>query len=195
MACRTVEDPDERHLSIILTPFIPCNAKLPIIALFASYFFGPSSWLVSFSLYLLAVVIILVCGVVLKKLFYKGHSSTFISELPAYQTPSFKYVVRDVGDKTLAFIKRAGSVIVVCSVVVWFLGSFTWNMTYVDNVNVTIESSILASIGNAFAWFFYIMLGGNYSWAATVSAIQGLVAKEQVISSMIGSRIVGLHFI
>jgi ferrous iron transporter FeoB len=184
MACRTVEDPDERHLSIILTPFIPCNAKLPIIALFASYFFGPSSWLVSFSLYLLAVVIILVCGVVLKKLFYKGHSSTFISELPAYQTPSFKYVVRDVGDKTLAFIKRAGSVIVVCSVVVWFLGSFTWNMTYVDNVNVTIESSILASIGNAFAWFFYIMLGGNYSWAATVSAIQGLVAKEQVISSM-----------
>ncbi len=184
MTCRTVEDPDERHLSIILTPFIPCNAKLPIIALFASYFFGSNSWIVSFSLYLFAVTIILLSGIILKHLIYKGHSSTFVSELPNYQAPSFKYVARDVSDKTLAFIKRAGSVILICSVVVWFLASFTFDFKFVDGVNVLIENSMLAGIGNTFAWFFYIMLGGNWSWAAAVSAIQGLVAKEQVISSM-----------
>src|SRR5574344_84180 len=184
MTCRTVEDPDERHLSIILTPFIPCNAKLPIIALFASYFFGSYSWIVSFSLYLFAVTIILLSGIILKHLIYKGHSSTFVSELPNYQAPSFKYVARDVSDKTLAFIKRAGSVILICSVVVWFLASFTFDFKFVDGVNVLIENSMLAGIGNTFAWFFYIMLGGNWSWAAAVSAIQGLVAKEQVISSM-----------
>lgn len=184
MACRTVEDSDERHLSIILTPFIPCNAKLPIIALFASYFFGPSSWFVSFSLYLFAVLIILLSGYILKRLLYKGHSSTFISELPVYKLPSFKYVARDVFDKTIAFIKRAGTVILICSVVVWFLGSFTWKFEFVDGVNIFIKDSILAGIGNSIAWFFYIMLGGNWSWAASVSAIQGLVAKEQVISSI-----------
>lgn len=184
MSCRTIEDPDEKHLSIILTPFIPCNAKLPIITLFASYFFGTSAWYVSFSLYVFAIVIILLCGVILKHLIYKGHSSTFISELPAYQSPSFSYIARDVGDKTYAFIKRAGSVILLCSVVVWFLGSFTWSMHYIDGVNYAVENSMLAGIGNAFAWVFYVMLGGNYSWAVAVSAIQGLVAKEQVVSSM-----------
>lgn len=184
MTCRTVEDPDERHLSIILTPFIPCNAKLPIIALFASYFFGSYSWLVSFSLYLFAITIILISGVILKHLFYKGHNSTFVSELPAYQVPSLKYVARDVSDKTLAFIKRAGSVILICSIFVWFFASFTYDFRFVDNKTVFISESMLAAIGNSFAWFFYIMLGGHWSWAAAVSAIQGLVAKEQVISSM-----------
>lgn len=184
MSCRTIEDPDERHLSIILTPFIPCNAKLPIITLFASYFFGGSSWAISFSLYVFAIVIILLFGYILKKLIYKGHNSTFISELPSYQSPSIKYVARDVHDKTFSFIKRAGTVILLCSVVVWFLGSFTWTMTFVDGEKVLIAESMLASIGNAFAWIFYVMLGGNYSWAVSVSAIQGLVAKEQVISSI-----------
>lgn len=184
MSCRAIEDKDERHLSILLTPFIPCNAKLPIIALFASFFFGPSAWFASFSLYVFAIVIILLSGFILKHLFYKGHSSTFISELPAYKLPSFKYVTRDVKDKTLAFIKRAGTIILVCSVIVWFLASFTWSFQYVDGENILIQNSMLAGIGNVFAWFFYIMLGGNWSWAASVSAIQGLVAKEQVISSM-----------
>jgi len=139
---------------------------------------------VSFSLYIFAIVIILISGIVLKHLIYKGHSSTFISELPNYQAPSLKYVTRDVYDKTLAFIQRAGSVILICSVIVWFFASFTFSFQFVDGKNVLIENSMLASIGNLFAWFFYIMLGGNWSWAAAVSAIQGLVAKEQVISSM-----------
>lgn len=184
MSCRTIEDKDERHLSILLTPFIPCNAKLPIIVLFSSFFFGSSSWLVSFSLYLIAFLIILLSGYILKKLFYKGHESTFVSELPEYKLPSFKYVFKDVYDKTLAFIKRAGTIIFIFSVIVWFLSSFTWRFEYVDGESILIDNSILASIGNAFSWFFYFILGGNNSWAASVSAIQGLVAKEQVISSM-----------
>jgi ferrous iron transport protein B len=107
-----------------------------------------------------------------------------LSELPEYHTPSFIYVFRDVFDKTWSFIKRAGTVIVLASIVVWFLGSFTWTFNYIDGVNYHIENSILAGLGNALAWVFYPMLGGNWSWGATVSAIQGLIAKEQVVGSL-----------
>ena len=109
----------------------------------------------------------------------KDSPTSFISELPEYKLPSIKYVARDVFDKTVAFIKRAGTIILICSIVIWFLLSFNWKFEY----GVSVENSILASIGNAFAWFFYPMLG-HWSWEATVSAVQGLVAKEQVISSM-----------
>lgn len=184
MASRIVEDNDEKKLTILLTPFIPCSAKLPIMALFTSYFFGSLGWLVSASMYVMAVVIILISGIILKKLVYKGHSSTFVSELPSYKLPNFKYVFRDVYDKTISFIKRAGTVILLCSIIVWVLSSFTWDYRYVDGLSVQIDQSMLAGIGNAFAWMFYPMLCGNYSWGAAVSALQGLVAKEQVISSM-----------
>lgn len=189
MASRTVEDDDERKLTVTLTPFIPCSAKLPIIALFAGYFFSSFAWLITVSLYVLAIVVILLCGILLKKFFFKGHTSTFISELPAYKAPSFKYVVRDVWEKTWSFIVRAGTIILLCSVVVWFLGSFSYDFRYIYSdaavaAGLTIDDSLLASIGKVFAWIFAPMLGGNVSWAAAVSAIQGLVAKEQVVSSM-----------
>lgn len=179
MATRTIENKDEREMSIMLTPFIPCSAKLPIIALFTSYFFSDKSGFVSASLYFLAILLILVLALVMKKYIYKDESSTFISELPEYKVPSAKYILIDVFSKVIAFIKRAGSVIFVSSIVVWFLLSFSFKLEY----GVGVENSILAYIGKAFSWVFYPMLG-ELSWGATVSAIQGLVAKEQVVSSL-----------
>ena len=184
MASRTVETEEERRMTAILTPFVPCSAKLPIIALFAGYFFSSFAWLVTLSLYLMAIIVILLSAIILKRFVYKNTASSYLSELPEYHTPSFIYVFRDVFDKTWSFIKRAGTVIVLASIVVWFLGSFTWTFNYIDGVNYHIENSILAGLGNALAWVFYPMLGGNWSWGATVSAIQGLIAKEQVVGSL-----------
>ena len=115
----------------------------------------------------------------MKKWIYKNNNSTYISELPEYKLPSAKYVFKDVFDKTISFIKRAGSVILMCSIIIWFLLSFSFKFEY----GVNVENSILSWIGRAISWIFYPMLGVN-SWGATVSTIQGLVAKEQVISSM-----------
>ena len=185
MGTRIIENQDEREMTTILTPFIPCSAKLPIIALFSGYFFGEKSGFVSASLYFFAIAIIIVSAIVMKKFIFKNTSSTYISELPEYKLPSVKYVAKDVFDKVVAFIKRAGSVILICSIAIWFLLSFSFKLEY----GVDVEDSILASIGKTIAWIFYPILGTN-SWGATVSAIQGLVAKEQVISSM--SVIAGL---
>ena len=185
MGTRIIENQDEREMTTILTPFIPCSAKLPIIALFSGYFFGEKSGFVSASLYFFAIAIIIISAILMKKFIFKNTSSTYISELPEYKLPSIKYVAKDVFDKVVAFIRRAGSVILICSIVIWFLLSFSFKMEY----GVNVEDSILATIGKTISWIFYPMLGTN-SWGATVSAIQGLVAKEQVISSM--SVIAGL---
>ncbi|MBR3890658.1 MAG: ferrous iron transport protein B [Bacilli bacterium] len=183
MSSRTIENEKERELTILLTPFIPCSAKLPIITLFASAFFENYAWLATISLYLFAIAIIVLSAYIINKFFIKQKFNTFILELPEYKLPSIKYVLKDVFDKTISFIKRAGSIILLCSVVVWFLASFTITMKYIDGETLTIESSMLAGIGNLFSWVFYPMLG-ELSWGAAVSAIQGLVAKEQVVSSM-----------
>lgn len=179
MGTRIIENSNEREMTTILTPFIPCSAKLPVIAMFSGYFFDKYSGLVSASLYFLAITIIILSAMVMKKWIYKNNNSTYISELPEYKLPSAKYVFKDVFDKTISFIKRAGSVILMCSIIIWFLLSFSFKFEY----GVNVENSILSWIGRAISWIFYPMLGVN-SWGATVSAIQGLVAKEQVISSM-----------
>ena len=185
MGTRIIENQDEREMTAILTPFIPCSAKLPVIALFSGYFFKQNSGLVSASLYFLSIIIIITVAIFMKSFIYKNTSSTYISELPEYKIPNAKYVARDVYNKTIAFFKRAGSIILMCSIVIWFLLSFSTKLEY----GISIENSILASIGRCISWIFYPMLGVN-SWEATVSTIQGLVAKEQVISSM--SVIAGL---
>ena len=185
MGTRIIENQDEREMTTILTPFIPCSAKLPMIVLFSGYFFGEKSGLVSVSLYFFAIATIIVSAIFMKKFVFKNTSSTYISELPEYKLPNIKYVAKDVFEKVIAFIKRAGSIILICSIVIWFLLSFSFKFEY----GVNVENSILASIGKTISWIFYPMLGTN-SWGATVSAIQGLVAKEQVISSM--SVIAGL---
>ena len=179
MGTRIIENEDERKITTILTPFIPCSAKLPIIALFAGYFFKENSGLISASLYFFAIAVIIISAMLMKKFIFIKTSSTYISELPDYKVPSPKYVLKDVFDKVIAFIKRAGSVILLCSIVIWFLLSFSFGMEY----GVDIEESMLAQIGNKISWIFYPMLGEN-NWGAAVSAIQGLVAKEQVVSSM-----------
>lgn len=184
MASRTIEDENERKATTILTPFMPCSAKLPIISAFAGFFFGTYAWLVSLSFYFMAIIVILLFGIVMKKFIFKGSHTTYISELPEYKTPSFTYVFRDVVDRTGAFLKRAGTIILLCSVVVWFLGSFTWEFKYVDGTEILINDSLLANIGMTFAWVFAPMLGGNMSWGAAVAALTGLVAKEEVIGSM-----------
>ena len=179
MGARIIENEDERKMTTILTPFIPCSAKLPIIALFAGYFFEENSGLISASLYFFAIIVIIISAILMKKFIFRKTSSTYISELPEYKIPSLKYVLKDVFDKVIAFIKRAGTVILLCSIVIWFLLSFSFGMEY----GVEIEESMLAQIGNKISWIFYPMLGEN-NWGAAVSAIQGLVAKEQVVSSM-----------
>ena len=179
MGTRIIENQDEREMTSILVPFIPCSAKLPIIALFAGYFFGEDAGIASASLYFFAIAVIIVSAFVLSRTRFKHVSSSYISELPEYKVPSIKYVAKDVFDKVIAFIKRAGSVILICSIVIWFLLSFSFKMEY----GVDIEESMLASVGRTISWVFYPMLGQN-NWGCAVSAIQGLVAKEQVVSSM-----------
>ena len=179
MSTRIIENEDERTMTTILTPFIPCSAKLPIMALFTGYFFPDNAGVASASFYFLAIAIIIVCALVMKKFIFKHTSSTFISELPDYKLPSPKYIAKEVWEKVIAFIKRAGTIILLCSIVIWFLLSFSFNMEY----GVDIEDSMLAQIGDKISWIFEPVLGTR-SWGATVSAVQGLVAKEQVVSSM-----------
>ncbi len=179
MATRTIEGQDERRMSIMLTPFIPCSAKLPIIALFAGFFFKEQSGFISFSLYMLSIFIILLSAIIMKTFFFKGTPSAFISELPNYKLPDLRYTVRDVYDKVFEFIEKAGTIILMSSIIIWFLTSFSFKLEYGIDVN----ESILSYIGRGFSYLFYPMLG-DLSWATSVSAIQGLVAKEQVVSSM-----------
>ena len=179
MGTRIIENEDERKMTAILTPFIPCSAKLPIIALFSGYFFKENSGLVSASLYFFAIIVIIISALFLSKFVFLNTSDSFISELPAYKVPSFKYILKDVFDKVVAFIQRAGSIILFCSIIIWFLLSFSLDLKY----GIDIKDSILAAIGKSIAWIFYPILG-EVNWGASVSAIQGLVAKEQVVSSM-----------
>ena len=179
MTVKTLEDKSEREQTAVLTPFIPCSAKLPVISLFAGYFFHESAGLITVSLYFASVIIIIFSAFLMKKFIYKTESGVFISELPDYKIPSAKYVLRDVFDRTLSFLKRAGTVIMLASVVLWFMLSFSIKLEY----GVEINKSILARLGGLIAWIFYPMLG-TYSWEAAVSALQGLIAKEQVVSSM-----------
>jgi len=176
---RTIENSDERVMTVMLSPFVPCSAKLPIIALFVGWFFPNNTGFVTTSLYFLAIVIILISSLFLRKFIFKNKTTSFISELPEYKMPSARYVFRDVFDKTIDFVKRVGTIIIFCSVLVWFLSSFDWKFQYITNI----ENSILASIGKLFAWFFYPIIG-ELNWAVSISAIQGLIAKEQVVSSM-----------
>lgn len=179
MCTKIIENEDEKKMATLLVPFIPCSAKLPIIALFSGYFFKDNSGLVSGSLYFLSMFVIIVSSIAIKKYVFKNTSSTFILELPDYKFPNSKYVLKDVYEKSISFIKRAGSTIFLSSIVVWFLISFGIDLRY----GVQIEESILAKIGQKFSFIFVPIVGKN-SWEVAVSAFQGLIAKEQVVSSM-----------
>lgn len=181
MATRTIEDDNERKLTIMLTPFIPCSAKLPIIALFSGYFFKNYAGIASASLYFLSIITIIVSAILLRKFVFKGEASGYLLELPEYSLPNFKHTFYDVYDRVASFVKQAGTLILFSSMIIWFLTAFSFRLEFVVG---DIERSMLAFIGKGVSWLFYPMLG-ELSWGASVSAIQGLIAKEQVVSSMV----------
>ena len=178
LSTKTIENKNEHNAAVVLTPFVPCSAKLPIIALFSSFFFPQHRGMFSVLIYFIAIFVIVFSAVIFKK-FASRKSETFFMELPEYKMPETKYVLKTVKDKTIDFVKRAGTVILASSIIVWFLSSFNLKFQY----GTGIENSILAKIGNLFGWFFYPIVG-TWNWAVGVCAIQGLIAKEQVVSSM-----------
>ena len=182
MASRTIENERDRRMTIMTTCFIPCSAKMPIIGLFAGALFGGSG-LVATSAYFIGMAAIIVSGIILKKTkLFAGDPAPFVMELPAYHLPSLSNALRSTWDRGWAFIKRAGTVILISSIVLWFLQGYG----FVDGVFQAVEDnnhSILAAIGNAIAWIFY-PLGwmGDMAWKATVATFTGLIAKEEVVN-------------
>ena len=176
MATRTMENDRDRKMTIMLTTFIPCSAKLPIIALIAGALFGGASW-VAPSAYFLGIVMIIICGIILKKTkLFSGDPSPFVMELPQYHIPSLKGVLIHMWERGKAFIIKAGTIIFVSCGVIWFLQSFNWSLEMVDA-----GDSILASIGNVIAPIFAPLGFGN--WQSAVATVTGLVAKENVVGT------------
>lgn len=177
MSSRTIENERDRKITIMVTTFIPCGAKLPVIALFGAALF-PDNPLIGPSIYFLSIAMILLSGIILKKLKgFKGDSSPFIMELPKYHMPNAKTVLKHMWDRVKSFIIKAGTIIFAASVAIWFLSRFSFNLTMVDNS----ENSILAYIGKIIAPVFVPLGFGN--WQATVATINGLMAKEQLVST------------
>ena len=176
MATRTMENDRDRKMTIMLTTFIPCGAKLPIIALFAGALFGGASW-VAPSVYFLGIVMIIICGIILKQTkLFKGEPAPFVMELPQYHIPSAKNVLLHMWERGRAFIVKAGTIIFVACGAIWFISSFNFRLEMVDA-----GESILAAIGNVFAPIFAPLGFGN--WQSSVASISGLVAKENVVGT------------
>ena len=176
MSTRTIENDKDRRLTIMLTTFIPCSAKLPIIALFAGSIFGGSSW-VAPVVYFLGIFMIIICGIILNKTkMFKGEAAPFVMELPQYHIPSMKNVLIHMWDRAKAFIAKAGTIIFVACAVIWFTSSFNWTLQMVDA-----QDSILASIGKVIAPIFAPLGFGN--WQSAVSTVTGLVAKENLVGT------------
>jgi ferrous iron transport protein B len=178
MASRTIENDTDRKLTAMTTTFMPCSAKLPIIALIAGALFGGSA-LVALFCYFLGIGCVLISGIILKKLrTFAGAPSIFIMELPPYHAPKFMNVVKTTFDRGWAFVKKAGTFIMLACAIVWFLSAFSWNLTMVDDIN----ESMLASIGQAVCWVF-TPLGWGGDWQFSVATITGLLAKENVVGT------------
>ena len=180
MASRTIEQDRDRKMTIMTTGFIPCGAKMPIIALFAGALFGNSAW-VATSAYFIGVAAVIISGIILKKFkAFAGEPAPFVMELPAYHAPSAGNVLRSMWERGWSFIKRAGTVILLSTIVLWFLQGFGFENGAFGMVEDN-NNSILANIGNAIAWIFAPLGFGN--WQATVATITGLIAKEEVVST------------
>ena len=181
MASRTIENQRDRRMTIITTTFIPCGAKLPIIALIAGAMFGEAGW-VATSAYFLGIGAIVLSGIILKKTkMFAGDPSPFVMELPAYHLPRLTDLLHSTWERGWSFIKRAGSVILLSSIAIWLLSSFG----FVGGRLVMVEDlsqGMLASIGNGIAWIFAPL--GWPDWRLAVSTITGLIAKENVVSAL-----------
>ena len=183
MASRTIENERDRRMTIMTTTFIPCGAKLPFIAMISGAIFGGSAW-ISTGSYFIGIAAIICSGIILKKTkMFAGDPAPFVMELPAYHWPTLSNVLRSMWERGWSFIKKAGSIILLSTIVIWFLSRFGWS----DGAFGMLESdeignSILASVGNAIAWIFIPLGFGN--WQAAVASITGLVAKENIVGTM-----------
>ncbi len=180
MASRTIENERDRRMTIMTTTFIPCGAKLPIIALIASALFG-GAWWVAPSAYFIGIAAIVVSGIMLKKTkMFAGDPAPFVMELPAYHWPTFGNVMRSMWERASSFIKKAGTIILLSSIVIW-IGSMFGMMDgkFTFSLDMELESSVLGIIGNAVCWLFAPLGFGNIK--ATIATIMGLVAKEEVV--------------
>ena len=181
MASRTIENERDRRMTIMTTCFIPCGAKMPIIGLFAGALFGGSS-LVAVSAYFIGFAAIIISGIILKKTkLFAGDPAPFVMELPAYHVPAWGNVLRATWERGWSFIKRAGTVILAATIILWFLQGFGFE----DGVFGMVEdqdNSILAAVASALAWIFAPQGFGN--WRATVASISGLIAKENVVGTL-----------
>ena len=180
MASRTIEQDRDRKMTIMTTTFIPCSAKLPIIALIAGALFDGAAW-VAPSAYFVGIIAIIASGIILKKTkLFAGDPSPFVMELPDYHIPSGKNVFHSVWERGSSFVKKAGTIILLSTIVVWFMQAFGFEngaFTMVEDMN----NSILASFGNCIAWLFTPLGWGN--WKAAAAAVTGLVAKENVVGT------------
>lgn len=182
MAARTIENEKDRRMTVITTSFIPCGAKLPVIAMIAGAFFGGKGW-VAFAAYFMGIAAVVVSGIILKKTpMFQGETSPFVMELPAYRLPSFKSLVVTTRDRVAAFVKKAATVILLATILIWFVTYFgrfdgKFQMLAYDQI----DNSIIAAIGNTIAWIFKPLGWGE--WRPVVAAISGLIAKETVVGS------------
>lgn len=183
MASRTIEQDRDRKMTVMTTGFIPCGAKLPIIGLFAGAVFGGSAW-VATSAFFIGIAAVVISGVMLKKFkAFAGEPAPFVMELPSYHIPAWGNVLRATWERGSSFIKRAGTIILASSVILWFLQGYGFENgafgAVADN-----NTSLLAYIGRAVAWVFY-PLGwvGDMAWKAAVATFTGLIAKEEVVAT------------
>ena len=183
MASRTIEQDRDRKMTIMTTGFIPCGAKMPIIGLFAGAVFGGSS-LVATSAFVIGIAAVILSGIILKKFkAFAGEPAPFVMELPAYHLPSAGNVLRATWERGWSFIKRAGTVILLSSIILWFLQGFGFTDGQFGMVEDN-NTSLLANIGNAIAWIFApIGWVGDMAWKATVATFTGLIAKEEVVNT------------
>lgn len=179
MASRTIEIERDRRMTIMLTPFIPCGAKLPVFAMFIAMMFRDQTW-VGPSIYLIGITGVITSGIILKRFkAFAGDPAPFVMELPTYKIPKLKGVTIHMWEKAKSFIKKAGTILFAACAIIWFLQNFSFS-GYVGPE--AIEQSILAQLGNGIRWIF-IPLGFGDSWAAPVAAITGLIAKEVVVAT------------
>ena len=183
MASRTIENERDRRMTIMTTTFIPCGAKVPFIAMIAGALFGGSAW-VSTSAYFIGMAAIIVSGIMLKKTkMFSGEPAPFVMELPAYHWPTLGNVLRSMWERGWSFIKKAGTIILLSTIFVWFTTYFGWvEGTFRMLSEEEIDYSILATIGGAIAWIFKPLGWGN--WQAAVASITGLVAKENIVGTL-----------
>jgi ferrous iron transport protein B len=178
MGARTMENEKDRRMTIMLIPFMSCSAKLPVYGLIAAAFFGRFAGIAIFALYVLGMLLGVISGLIFKKLLFRGEPAAFVMELPPYRVPTLKNTLSHVWERVRGFIVRAGTLILVMSVALWFLQSFDGALRYTDDT----AQSLLAIIGGFIAPVFTPL--GFGTWQAAVAILTGLIAKEAVVASM-----------